>query len=59
MTRGGVARLRRNLAVAVGNAGDPEAVTMFAETAESPLHALASDPLVAEHVEWATRKLRQ
>ena len=54
MKRAGVKRLRRNLAVAIGNSGDPAAVTDLAECHE----ATATDPLVAEHVVWAIEKLR-
>jgi epoxyqueuosine reductase len=54
MKRAGVTRLRRNLAVAIGNAGDPAAVAAL----ESHDAATCDDPLVAEHVAWAVRKLR-
>ena len=58
MRRAGVTRLRRNLAVAIGNCGDPAAAEAFAERpgagGDSPSR---TDALVAEHVEWATRKL--
>jgi epoxyqueuosine reductase len=54
MKRAGVTRLRRNLAVAIGNSGDAEAVdvllTGVGRTCESPL--------VSEHVAWAVEKLR-
>ena len=53
MTRAGVKGLRRNLAVALGNAGDPRAL----EALNEPRDQSASDPLVVEHVEWAKRKL--
>ena len=53
MKRAGVRRLRRNLAVAIGNSGDPSSA--------DPLHAHAEetcrDPMVAEHVAWAVEKL--
>ena len=53
LTRAGVAGLRRNLAVALGNSGDPAALAALAQgNAES-----MSDPLVVEHVEWAKRRL--
>src|SRR6185436_10932139 len=55
MKRAGVKRLRRNLAVALGNSGDAAAI--------GPLQAqhepTAVDPLVAEHVAWAVEKLRR
>ena len=58
MRRAGVTRLRRNLAVAMGNCGDPAVAEAFAEQSgtggDSPSR---TDALVAEHVEWATRKL--
>lgn len=54
MKRAGVRRLRRNLAVAIGNAADPEAARAL-DTSEEPT---ARDPLVQEHVRWAVEKLR-
>jgi epoxyqueuosine reductase len=54
MKRAGVRRLRRNLAVAIGNSGEPEA----AEALESSQEPTCRDPLVREHVEWAVEKLR-
>jgi epoxyqueuosine reductase len=54
MKRAGVKRLRRNLAVAIGNSGDQTAVRALADCQE----ATATDPLVAEHVVWAIEKLR-
>jgi epoxyqueuosine reductase len=53
MKRAGVRRLRRNLAVALGNSGDPEA----ADALESSNEPTARDPLVEEHVAWAIGKL--
>jgi len=53
MKRAGVRRLRRNLAVAIGNSGDPAGVEALEDRAEPT----CSDPLVAEHVTWAIRKL--
>ncbi len=55
MKRAGVRRLRRNLAVAIGNSGDRAAVTALADC-EQPT---ARDPLVAEHVAWAIEKVRR
>jgi epoxyqueuosine reductase len=53
MKRAGVTRLRRNLAVAIGNSGD--ASTVEALTAG---HAPScADPLVEEHIRWAVEKL--
>ena len=54
MTRTGVRGLRRNLAVALGNSRDSRAADVLNE--ERSDHTLG-DPIVAEHVEWAKRKL--
>ena len=54
MKRAGVRRLRRNLAVAIGNSADPAAAGPLASHAEPT----CADPLVAEHVAWAVEKLR-
>ncbi len=56
MRRAGARRLRRNLAVALGNSGDPRAVDALETTSAD--HAMVSDPLVAEHVRWARARLR-
>jgi epoxyqueuosine reductase len=53
MKRAGVRRLRRNLAVAIGNSGDPAAAKLL-EQHEEPT---CCDPLVEEHVAWAIGKL--
>ncbi len=53
MKRAGVRRLRRNLAVALGNAGDPQAADALKDQAEPACR----DPLVTEHVAWAVEKL--
>ncbi len=53
MKRAGVRRLRRNLAVAIGNAGDPAA----AEVLERHDQPLCRDPLVEEHIAWAIGRL--
>ena len=52
MKRAGVRRLRRNLAVAIGNSGDEEAAASLRHCGET-----AQDPLVQQHVEWAIAKL--
>jgi len=49
MTRAGVRRLRRNVAVCAGATGDAEALTALRDVREP----LCDDPLVAEHVHWA------
>ena len=54
MKRAGVRRLRRNLAVAIGNSGDVEAAGPL-EAHDAPT---CHDPLVEEHVRWAAGKLR-
>ena len=53
MKRAGVKRLRRNLAVAIGNSGDPAAAAALRDVHEPT----CADPLVAEHVAWAVEKL--
>lgn len=55
MTRAGVRGLRRNLAVALGNSGDPDALDAL--DAESD-DGTTNDPIVAEHVASARQKLR-
>ena len=53
MKRAGVRRLRRNLAIAIGNLRDREAI--------GALHAhrepTCEDPLVQEHIAWAARQV--
>ena len=53
MKRAGVKRLRRNIAVAIGNSGDPSAVDALVNQREPT----SADPLVAEHVSWAVERL--
>jgi epoxyqueuosine reductase len=53
MKRAGVRRLRRNLAVAIGNSANPDAAVVL-ETHDEPL---CRDPLVEEHVAWAVGRL--
>ena len=55
MKRAGVRRLRRNLAVAIGNSGEPAA----ADALESCDEPTSRDPLVEEHIGWAIGKLRE
>ena len=54
MKRAGIKRLRRNLATAIGNAGDACAIEALAAEAGPTCR----DPLVSEHVAWAVEKLR-
>ncbi len=54
MKRAGVTRLRRNLAIAVGNSAAPAS----AEVLEAHDAPTCRDPLVSEHVAWAADKLR-
>ena len=53
MKRAGVRRLRRNLAVAIGNSGNPDAAAVL----ESHDEPLCRDPLVEDHVAWAIGRL--
>jgi epoxyqueuosine reductase len=51
MTRAKLTGLRRNLAVAIGNNGDADALAVLQERrADQPS---AADPMVAEHIDWA------
>jgi epoxyqueuosine reductase len=54
MKRAGVTRLRRNLAVAIGNSGAAAAADALEGADEPTCH----DPVVADHIGWATAKLR-
>ena len=54
MKRAGVRRLRRNLAVAIGNSGDSDAADVLERQDDPTCH----DHLVSEHVAWAVEKLR-
>ena len=51
MTRAKLAGLRRNLAVAIGNSGDREALAALHEPPGD--RASLADPMVQEHVAWA------
>jgi epoxyqueuosine reductase len=55
MKRAGVRRLRRNLAVALGNSGDPS----VADALEAHPEETCRDGMVREHVDWAVEKLRE
>jgi epoxyqueuosine reductase len=56
MSRAKLPGLRRNLAVAIGNSGDTEALAALEE--RSPERPSADDPMVQEHVAWAQQKRR-
>ena len=64
MKRTGVKRLRRNLAVAIANSHDPAAHEALESSASSAAAGAdegrpsLSDPLVAEHVEWARQRIK-
>ena len=49
MTRAGVRRLRRNIAVCAGASGDADALMALREVREPT----CDDPMVAEHIHWA------
>jgi len=59
MTRVRVKRLRRNVAVALGNSGTPESAAALAGDGDPPSEDRASvaEPLVARHVAWARARL--
>jgi epoxyqueuosine reductase len=57
MTRAKLTGLRRNLAVAIGNSGDPAAVAVLAERSNE--RPSAEDPMVREHVRWAQSNVRR
>jgi epoxyqueuosine reductase len=56
MGRAKLAGLRRNIAVAIGNSGDAEAVASLA--ASSADRSSAAEPMVAEHVRWARDRMQ-
>lgn len=51
MTRAKLTGLRRNLAVAIGNSGDADAIAALREAGDD--RPSADDPMVREHIEWA------
>jgi epoxyqueuosine reductase len=53
LRRAGLGGIRRNLAVAIGNSGDPEALAALDETPDD--RPSCAEPVVAEHVAWARR----
>ena len=56
MVRAGVPRLRRNLAVAIGNAGGLAPAHLLDDGPDARRPSLA-DPVVRECVEWARQRL--
>lgn len=54
MSRAGVKRLRRNVAVCAGATGDPDALAALQEVDEPT----CAEPLVQEHVAWALERQR-
>jgi epoxyqueuosine reductase len=54
MTRAKLTGLRRNLAVAIGNSGDADAIAALAVQDDS--RASAQDALVEEHIRWAVTR---
>ena len=57
MTRAKLVGLRRNLAVAIGNGSDPDALALLQEpSADRPS---TNDPLVQEHITWAVEQHRK
>jgi epoxyqueuosine reductase len=56
MSHTGLRNVRRNIAVALGNSGDPDAVDALTDV---PAADLRSDPLVVEHRDWARRRLER
>jgi len=58
LRRRGVEGLRRNVAVAIGNSGSFDAAAALAAELSSASPA-AADPVVAEHRDWASARLRR
>ena len=54
MTRATVTGLRRNLAVAIGNSGDPGAIAELEQSSSD--RPSADDAMVQTHIEWAQRQ---
>ena len=54
MTRAGVTRLRRNVAVCAGATGDADALSALRDVDEPS----CDDPMVAEHIHWALERHR-
>jgi epoxyqueuosine reductase len=56
MTRAKIAGLRRNIAVAIGNSTDPQAIAALQEEGDD--RPSTRDPIVREHIEWAIERRR-
>ena len=54
MTRARLTGLRRNLAVAIGNTGDPASIAALCEDSET--RPSAEDAMVQEHIRWAVTR---
>ena len=52
MTRAGITRFRRNIAVCAGATGDADALSALRDVAEPS----CDDPMVAEHIHWALER---
>ena len=59
LRRAGVKGLRRNLAVATGNSGDPDAVPDLADPPSSTPDTSRANAMVAAHAAWARDRLRR
>jgi epoxyqueuosine reductase len=59
LERVGVAGLRRNVAVALGNAGSAEARKTLCLPLDAAGSPSASDPNVAEHAAWAMQRIQE
>ena len=57
MTRARLTGLRRNIAVAIGNSGDPEALAALEEKRDD--QPSSADPMVVEHIDWALRSVHE
>jgi len=54
MTRAKLTGLRRNLAVAIGNSGHPDAIAELRSGRDD--QPSAAEPMVSEHIDWALRR---
>jgi epoxyqueuosine reductase len=58
MTRAKITGLRRNIATAIGNSGDPAQADLL-ENGDSDRSPSLRDPMVKDHMAWAIEKLRR